>query len=339
MLTFAYTVSPRTRRPGWSARWPRSAGCGSHPTPPTRSRPGSPAGSTPAPPARPSWTSWSRGSWHGPTSGPADGTRSPSTAESRSPQTVFDDGLRDRTPRRTRRSGAAADRSRARRRGTRRRPARPRCCSSATRPASRTRPASSRPTTTVPPGWPPSPRCWRSWRAGVTCRRARLARRAGRAARPDGPIARPADVVIEVAGGRIAAVARTAGPVRRASRCPGSPCPASPTPTRTPSTGRCAGAPSTAGAPSGPGASGCTRSAGRLDPDTLPRPGPRRLRRDGAGRDHLCRRVPLPAPRAGRHARTPTPTRWARRCVAAADEAGLRITLLDTCYLTADCGR
>ena len=36
------------------------------------------------------------------------------------------------------------------------------------------------------------------------------------------------------------------------------------------------------------------------DPDTLPRAGPGRVRRDGAGRHHLRRRVPLPAPRRRR---------------------------------------
>ena len=33
------------------------------------------------------------------------------------------------------------------------------------------------------------------------------------------------------------------------------------------------------------------------------------------------------------------PTRWPRRCVAAAAEAGIRITLLDTCYLTGGVGQ
>ena len=54
------------------------------------------------------------------------------------------------------------------------------------------------------------------------------------------------------------------------------------------------------GGTSGPGASSCTRSPPGSTPDTLPRAGPRRLRRDGAGRHHLRRRVPLPAPRARR---------------------------------------
>ena len=74
--------------------------------------------------------------------------------------------------------------------------------------------------------------------------------------------------------------------------------------------------------------------AGPARPGHLPRAGPGRLRRDGAGRDHLRRRVPLPAPRPGRRRRTPTRTRWARRWSRPPREAGIRITLLDTCYLT-----
>ncbi len=68
-------------------------------------------------------------------------------------------------------------------------------------------------------------------------------------------------------------------------------------------------------------------------PGQLPRAGPRRLRRDGAGRVHRRRRVPLPAPRSRRAAATPTRTRWARPWSQAAAEAGIRLTLLDTCYL------
>ena len=44
------------------------------------------------------------------------------------------------------------------------------------------------------------------------------------------------------------------------------------------------------------------RLAARLDPDELPRARARDLRRDGAGGDHDRRRVPLPPPRARRHA-------------------------------------
>ena len=48
-------------------------------------------------------------------------------------------------------------------------------------------------------------------------------------------------------------------------------------------------------------------------PGHLPRAGPGGLRRDGAGRDHRRRRVPLPPPRRRRPAATPTRTPWARR--------------------------
>ena len=48
-------------------------------------------------------------------------------------------------------------------------------------------------------------------------------------------------------------------------------------------------------------------------PRQLPGARPRHLRRDGAGRGHLRRRVPLPAPRRPAAGATPTPTRWARR--------------------------
>ena len=46
----------------------------------------------------------------------------------------------------------------------------------------------------------------------------------------------------------------------------------------------------------------CTRSPTGSTPDTYLDAGPRGLRRDGAGRHHRGRRVPLPAPRAGRRA-------------------------------------
>ena len=84
---------------------------------------------------------------------------------------------------------------------------------------------------------------------------------------------------------------------------------------------------------SGPGASRCTRSPATLDPDSLPRARARDVRRDGAGRDHVRRRVPLPPPRARRHAlrRPERDGRGADR--RGARTAGLRITLLDACYL------
>ena len=88
---------------------------------------------------------------------------------------------------------------------------------------------------------------------------------------------------------------------------------ASRTRTRTPSTGRCAGARTTAAARSGPGGERMYAVAARLDPDSYLRAGPGHLRRDGAGRHHLRRRVPLPAPPGRRAAATPTRTRCRRR--------------------------
>ena len=173
-------------------------------------------------------------------------------------------------------------------------------------------------------------RCWPSWRAGERLlRRVRLAaRRAGR--RTCGST---------VADGRIAAVDApepTPGPA--ITGCPASCCPASPTRTATPSTGPCAAGRTTAAARSGPGASGCTRVAARLDPDTLPGAGPGDLRRDGAGRGHRGRRVPLPAPRAGRHALRRPERDGPRADRRRPPTAGIRITLLDTCYLAGGLG-
>ena len=79
-----------------------------------------------------------------------------------------------------------------------------------------------------------------------------------------------------------------------------------------------------AAARSGPGASGCTPSPRRLDPDTLPRAGPRRLRRDGAGRRHRVGEFHYLHHAPGRHARTTTRTRWARRWCRPPREAGIR---------------
>ena len=113
---------------------------------------------------------------------------------------------------------------------------------------------------------------------------------------------------------------------------------ASPTRTRTRSTARCAGARTAAAARSGPGARTCTRSPERLDPDTLLRARPRgTYARDGAGRDHVRRRVPLPAPRRRRRPYA-DPNAMGEALIAAAAEAGIRITLLDACYLAGGFG-
>ena len=116
--------------------------------------------------------------------------------------------------------------------------------------------------------------------------------------------------------------------------CPASRCPASPTPTATRSTARCAGAPTPAAARSGPGASGCTRVAARLDPDSylaLARAVYAEMALAGitaVGEFHYLHHAP------GRHAATPTRTRWRDALRAGrAPTPGIRLTLLDTCYL------
>ncbi len=62
------------------------------------------------------------------------------------------------------------------------------------------------------------------------------------------------------------------------------------------------------------------------------------VRGDGARRHHAGRRVPLPAPRLRWHRATRIRTRWARRSCRRRDEAGLRLTLLDACYLDGGIG-
>ena len=79
--------------------------------------------------------------------------------------------------------------------------------------------------------------------------------------------------------------------------------------------------------------------AGRLDPDCYFALARATYREMVGGREHerwasstTCTTSPT-----GR--RTTTRTRWATRCVEAAREAGIRITLLDTCYLSSGFGR
>ena len=169
------------------------------------------------------------------------------------------------------------------------------------------------------------PTCSRTSRAVTTLLvRARLARRRPVAGRARRRRRRPDH--------RGRAPAPTPAPgddrLRRRSSCPGSP-----TRTRTPSTARCAGAPTTGGGTFWTWRERMYAVAARLDPDTLPRAGPGGLRRDGAGRHHLRRRVPLPAPRPRRRAVRRPERDGRRRWSQAAADAGIRITLLDTCYL------
>ena len=73
--------------------------------------------------------------------------------------------------------------------------------------------------------------------------------------------------------------------------------------------------------------------ADRLDPETYLRLATGGLRRDGPGRVHRRGRVPLPAPPAGRASRMQDPNEMGRALMAAAETAGIRLTLLDACYL------
>ena len=150
-----------------------------------------------------------------------------------------------------------------------------------------------------------------------------------------GPQAQP-DVLLEVDGDRIVGVGRrrrgVAPPARTSSAWPASPCPASSTPTPTPSTAPCAAAPRPGRGRSGRGGSRCTAWPPRSTPDSYQRlarrPSPRW--RWPASRRSASSTTSTTAP-AG--SPTTTRTRWARRSLAAAAEAGVRMTLLDTCYL------
>ena len=141
-------------------------------------------------------------------------------------------------------------------------------------------------------------------------------------------------VLVTVDGGRRSPPSRPASrrhrPAPRAARA--SPCPGSPTPTATPSTAPCAGAPHDAAGRSGRGASRCTRSPRRSIPTRTSAWRRRRSPRwcspatPCVGEFHYLHHDPAACP-------TPTPTRSAGGCSPPPPTAGIRITLLDTCYL------
>ena len=78
--------------------------------------------------------------------------------------------------------------------------------------------------------------------------------------------------------------------------------------------------------------------AGAARPGLLLRAGPGDVPRDGGGRDHRGRGVPLPAPPARRHAVRRPERDGPRAARGRATRPGIRITLLDTCYLAAGFG-
>ena len=143
-----------------------------------------------------------------------------------------------------------------------------------------------------------------------------------------------AGVLVEVEDGRIAAVPRQAraAPPGARPRSTGSRCRASRTPTRTPSSARCADARSTAAARSGPGASRCTRWPSGSIPDSylaLARATYAEMALAGittVGEFHYLHHGPGGAPYGD-------PNEMGRALIAAAAEAGVRITLIDACYL------
>ena len=142
------------------------------------------------------------------------------------------------------------------------------------------------------------------------------------------------------ADGRFTAVDDRRSP-RAGARPPGraSRSPASPTATPTPSTARCAGARSGSAGTFWTWREQMYAVAARLDPDTYYALARATYREMVAAGITTRRGVPLPAPPARTARRTTTPTRWAARWSPRPGDAGIRIALLDTCYLAAGIGR
>ena len=142
-----------------------------------------------------------------------------------------------------------------------------------------------------------------------------------------------ADVLIEVAGDRIAAVdARAVDAAGRRRPRPGLTSPGSPTRTRTRSSARCAGARTTATGSFWTWREQMYELAGALDPDAcfeLSRAAFGEMALAGitcVGEFHYLHHAPDGTPYED-------PNAMGRAVLAAAREAGLRITLLDACYL------
>ena len=139
------------------------------------------------------------------------------------------------------------------------------------------------------------------------------------------------------AGGRSMPPA-TVSPDVRGNRSPASPSPASPTATPTRSTGRCGGTPRRERGSFWTWREQMYAVAAELTPDTyfeLARDTYAEMRATGitaVGEFHYLHHQPDGTP-------YDDPNEMGRALLAAADEAGIRIRLLDTCYLAAGFGR
>ena len=115
-------------------------------------------------------------------------------------------------------------------------------------------------------------------------------------------------------------------------------CPASPTPTRTPSTGRCAAAPTTGGGTFWTWRDRMYAVAARLDPDSylaLARAAYAEMALAGVtawASSTTCTTARAARPYAD-------PNAMGHALAQAAADAGIRLTLLDTCYLAGGVGR
>ena len=139
------------------------------------------------------------------------------------------------------------------------------------------------------------------------------------------------DVTFDVDEGRFTAVTPGTAP-GDATRLPGAVLPGFADAHCTPSTGRCAGGRTTGAGPSGPGASRMYAVADRLDPDSylaLARAAFAETALAGVtavGEFHYLHHAPDGRPYAD-------PNAMGHALAQAAADAGIRLTLLDTCYL------
>ena len=140
-------------------------------------------------------------------------------------------------------------------------------------------------------------------------------------------------MLLEVDGERIAAVTTAASdPPPGASAWPGSCSRARQRPLARLPAGAARADPADGRARSGPGASRCTRSPRALDPDSMLALARATFAEMALAGFTLVGRVPLPPPRPGR-VPYEDPNAMGAAVIQAAREAGIRLTLLDACYL------